>query len=213
MGETSRKIVKLGGASGGRLCSRAMRWIGLVFGLLAAVYACGGSVQSDPGGPDGGVAGFGAAPESGGTSGFGGGLGGRGGSSGRDAGAGGGPGGAGGTGGYIDPGCPDAAPPPPVYECDPYAELSGCPIGEACYPWVYYPSGPCDFEQTGTTCYQEGWGKQGDPCSGSCSARHICVITGHGTQCAELCKLDGPKSCPPGLLCLPVDVQGFGVCF
>src|SRR5690606_30167434 len=71
---------------------------------------------------------------------------------------------AGGTGGFVDPGCPDAAPPPPVFECDAFAEPSGCAFGEACYPWVDYPSGPCDFEEFGTICAPAGTGTQGEPC-------------------------------------------------
>lgn len=187
------------------------RAIVALFPLLG--LACGGAIGADgdgDGGPGGGAGGTGAT---GGWS-----FGGTGGSGafGGSGGAGfGGTGGAtGGTGGFIDPGCPDAAAPPPTKECEPFATPTGCPAGQGCYPFVQYPSGPCEKEQHGTFCAPGGTGKQGDPCGGElCAIGHVCVVTGVGTQCVKMCSPTGPSSCPPGLFCVPVDVEGIGGCF
>jgi hypothetical protein len=113
---------------------------------------------------------------------------------------------------FRDPGCPDAPERPRIDQCDPLAERSGCPIGQSCIPFVFYPTGPCDVERYGTLCVEPGPGQQGDDCSFSgCAAGHICVSSGQGTQCVQLCRFDG-ASCPAGLLCLPVDIEGFGGC-
>ena len=84
-----------------------------------------------------------------------------------------------------------------------------------CYPFVEYPTGPCDTENYGTVCLAQGSSKQGEPCgsAGQCASGFVCVITGQGTQCVELCELGHPGQCPPGLFCLPIDVEGFGGCF
>jgi hypothetical protein len=116
---------------------------------------------------------------------------------------------------FVDPGCPPVVDRPPIDECDPLAELSGCPPGESCFPFVDYPSGPCEVERYGTLCLPAGPGTQGESCSRDpCAADHICVSTGRGTQCARLCGLaaDAPSVCAPGLLCLPIDIEGFGGC-
>lgn len=116
---------------------------------------------------------------------------------------------------YQDPGCPDKPPPIENFECDPYHQFNGdCPPGEACFIYVSYPGEPCGQEEYGAVCYLAGPGQQGDPCGGAqdCGAGLVCVITGSGNQCVELCKLDGPSGCPPGLVCEPIDVEGFGGC-
>jgi hypothetical protein len=116
---------------------------------------------------------------------------------------------------FVDPGCPPVVTRPPVDECDPLEEPSGCPAGESCFPFVDYPSGPCEVERFGAICLLAGPGTQGDSCArDACAADHICVSTGRGTQCARLCALaaDAPKVCAPGLLCLPIDIEGFGGC-
>ena len=195
----------------------AMR-VGRLGGALVLVTACGGSVGGDGSGGGtsfGGSAGTGATSSGGfggSTGGFGGSTGGFGGSTG---GFGGSTGGTGGTGGYVDPGCPDAGPPPPpLNQCDPFGSPTGCDLGEGCYPYVQYPSGKCDKEQYGTYCAPAGSGKQGDPCGGElCAANHVCVITGVGTQCVQLCPLVGADNCPSGLFCVPIDVEGYGGCF
>lgn len=116
---------------------------------------------------------------------------------------------------YVDPGCPDK--PPPIYalDCDPYAQNNGdCPLGEGCYIFVDYPSEPCGQEIYGSMCFVEGTGQQGDACGGGmdCAGGFVCVITGSGTQCVALCQLQGESGCPPGLVCEPIDVVGFGGC-
>ncbi len=116
---------------------------------------------------------------------------------------------------YIDPGCPDAQPPIEDFQCDPYKQGNGdCPPGEACYIFVEYPNEPCAQEIYGAFCYPAGTGPQGAPCSGGldCAAGHVCVITGSGNQCVQLCNLVGPDGCPPGFVCEPIDVKGFGGC-
>ncbi len=116
---------------------------------------------------------------------------------------------------FEEPGCPPVAPQPAINECDPLAPVSGCPEGEACFPYVDYPAGPCDVERYGAVCRPEGPGTQGESCAGqSCAADYLCISTGRGTQCARLCGLspDAPNVCAPGLLCLPVDIEGFGGC-
>lgn len=189
-----------------------MRGIVFVAAGFGLAVACGGTVGGDVV-PDGGAG-------TGGIAGFGGSGGGFGGFSAFGGVGGGGFGGGvtdsgfGGSGGYVDPGCPDAAPPPPMKECEPFATPTGCPTGEACYPFVQYPAKKCDQEVYGTFCAPAGSGKQGDPCGGNlCAANHVCVITGVGTQCVQMCPLTGEDGCPPGLFCVPIDVQGFGGCF
>jgi len=116
---------------------------------------------------------------------------------------------------FLDPGCPPASERPSINQCDPLAGTSGCPLGESCFPYVDYPTGPCEVERYGTLCLPAGPGTQGDSCSNQgCAADHICVSTGRGTQCARLCGLDANAAsvCAPGLLCLPIDIQGFGGC-
>lgn len=116
---------------------------------------------------------------------------------------------------YTDPGCPDAGPPITDFQCDPYNQNSGsCAPGEACYIYVQYPPEPCAQEIYGALCAFAGPGKQGDPCGGAqdCSAGYACVVSGSGTQCVMLCKLEGNDGCPPGLVCEPIDVEGFGGC-
>jgi hypothetical protein len=116
---------------------------------------------------------------------------------------------------FEEPGCPPVEMRPPINECDPLAPVSGCASGESCFPYVEYPSGPCDVERFGTFCVVAGPGTQGESCAReACAADHICVSTGRGTQCARLCSLGtgAPDVCAPGLLCLPIDIDGFGGC-
>lgn len=116
---------------------------------------------------------------------------------------------------YEDPGCPNKPPPLEDFQCDPYDQLNGdCLSGEGCYIYVQYPSEPCGQEVYGSFCSPAGNGQQGDPCGGGldCAGGHVCVITGSGTQCVELCSLEGNTGCPPGLVCEPIDVEGFGGC-
>ena len=60
----------------------------------------------------------------------------------------------------------------------------------------------------------QGTGQQGAGCQGgqACAAGFACVVSGSGDQCVQLCELQGGSSCPPGLVCEPIDVKGFGGC-
>jgi hypothetical protein len=114
-----------------------------------------------------------------------------------------------------DPGCPDKPPPKHDFQCDPYNQGNGdCMPDEACYIFVEYPSEPCGQEIYGAFCAFAGPGGQGDPCNGGfdCGAGHVCVISGSGKQCIKLCKLEGISGCPVGMICEPIDVEGFGGC-
>lgn len=116
---------------------------------------------------------------------------------------------------YVDPGCGDKPPPITDFQCDPYDQpQSGCALGEGCYIYVDYPNGPCAEEVYGSFCAPEGPGKQGDACGGGpdCAAGFVCVVSGQGVQCVELCQLVGEDGCPPGFVCEPIDVEGFGGC-
>ncbi|MEZ4308117.1 MAG: hypothetical protein R3F14_08740 [Polyangiaceae bacterium] len=118
---------------------------------------------------------------------------------------------------YVDPGCPDGPPPPdPQLECDAFNQNNGdCLPGDGCYIFVQYPDDPCEQEIYGTYCAPAGPQQQGDPCGGGpdCGAGLVCVITGFGTQCVQLCPLSGNSGCPDGLTCEAIDVEGFGGCF
>lgn len=116
---------------------------------------------------------------------------------------------------FEEPGCPPAQTRPSINECDPLSRVSGCADGESCFPFVEYPSGPCEVERFGTLCLVAGPGTQGDSCARqACAADHICVSTGRGTQCARLCGFGAGAAdvCAPGLLCQPIDIEGFGGC-
>lgn len=197
-----------------RTMLRALACRGLFWLAALAVAGCGGSVANVSG--SGGAAGFGAAGGAGATGGTGG-TGGFGAFGGFDGGP---PSDSGpdgvvdATSDYYDPGCPDAAPLPVDNECDLFHQPGGCPAGEACYPYVDYPTEPCQQERYGTLCAMPGTGGQGDPCPGQgCAMGFVCVITGNGTQCVQDCSLSGPNTCPQGLLCEPIDVKGYGGCF
>ncbi|MBW2523235.1 MAG: hypothetical protein JRI23_03630 [Deltaproteobacteria bacterium] len=116
---------------------------------------------------------------------------------------------------YEDPGCPDQPPPLYDFQCDPYDQFNGdCAPGEGCFIFVQYPTEPCGQEIYGAYCYLAGGGTQGDSCGGGqdCAAGFVCVVSGEGNQCIQLCQLSGPDGCPPGLVCEPIDVEGFGGC-
>ncbi len=116
---------------------------------------------------------------------------------------------------YVDPGCPDKPPPAYEYDCDPYNQGNGdCAPGDACYIFVQYPSEACGQEIYGAFCAPAGSGGQGAPCNGGldCQAGYVCVVSGSGNQCIQLCSLTGDDGCPPGMVCEPIDVEGFGGC-
>ncbi len=113
---------------------------------------------------------------------------------------------------YVDPICPDAPPPPTKYACDPLAANTGCPAGEGCFPWIQYPTVPCEYEVYGSTCMPPGSGTQGTPCSGSCATGYICVVSGAGNVCTKMCKLGVIGACPEGYVCESTDAPGIGSC-
>jgi hypothetical protein len=181
---------------------------------VAVAAACGGSVGADDGiggggsgsgGASSGGVGFGGASTGG--AGFGGtpfgGAGGHLADAGKDGSA---------SDGWVDPECPDAEPPIPQFECDPFAPDS-CGANLGCFPWVNYPTGPCDFEEYGAFCSLAGTLGQGEPCGQEqCAAGLSCWLTGQGTECLELCEPFGLDTCPAGLLCMTTDVEGIGAC-
>jgi hypothetical protein len=113
---------------------------------------------------------------------------------------------------YKDPGCPDAEPPTNDFVCDPNASVNDCGPGLGCYPFVSYPTTPCGQETYGAQCLFVGDNGQGEPCDGGCKAHHICVVSGQGTQCVEMCDLALPNPCTEGLVCVAVDIPGIGGC-
>jgi hypothetical protein len=115
---------------------------------------------------------------------------------------------------FIDPMCPDAPPPKTDYKCDPLKPPPGdCKSGQACYPWVEYPTDPCEHETYHAGCFPAGSGKQGDPCgSSSCASGFACVASGAGNVCVQMCKPGTPGVCPEGLVCQTTDVPGIGGC-
>jgi hypothetical protein len=116
---------------------------------------------------------------------------------------------------YTDPGC-GSAPVKKVsgaHECDPFAAFSECGLGARCIPYVRYAD-ECQTEEIGTACASSGPGVQGDDCATvDCAEGFVCVTGGSGFKCAELCRLV-PKgdTCHSGLICSPLDVDGFFVC-
>lgn len=115
---------------------------------------------------------------------------------------------------WVDPGCPDTPTPPRDFRCDPYKAPPGdCPKGEGCFPFVEYPSSPCEHEIYHAACFPAGTGKQGDPCSGgTCAAGFICVASGAGNLCVSMCNPEKAGGCPEGFVCSPTDVPGIGGC-
>jgi hypothetical protein len=116
---------------------------------------------------------------------------------------------------YHDPGCPDAGPPLTDFQCDAYAsDSSACGPGFGCYIAVDYPMTPCGQETYVTFCARAGHGRQGASCVSAqdCAGGFVCVVTGSGNQCVRLCPLTGADGCTDGLVCDPIDVQGFGGC-
>ncbi len=98
--------------------------------------------------------------------------------------------------------------------CDPLKPPPGdCPKGQACFPYVEYPTSPCEHEIYHAGCFPAGPGKSGDPCSGGdCAAGFICVATGAGNVCVSMCSPEKAGGCPKGYVCSPTDVPGIGGC-
>jgi hypothetical protein len=114
---------------------------------------------------------------------------------------------------FDDPGCPEVSKPEPTLDCDPWS-TGECPDGYACSPYVDYPDEPCETEHYGTGCRVAGAGVQGDSCViDDCAAGFLCIASGQGTVCAQLCLPDGSAKCAPGFICGTVDLDGYGVCF
>jgi len=118
---------------------------------------------------------------------------------------------------YVDPGCPDVGAPVQVNQCDAFSQSSGCPTGLGCYPFVEHPFGTgCGTQRFGTECRPAGTGQQGDACGGNeedCASGYVCVVGSQpGKHCVQLCPVGVSSSCPPGLICGDLDVEGFGVC-
>lgn len=114
---------------------------------------------------------------------------------------------------FEDPGCPSVPPEPPQLNCDPFSDAGSCGAGRGCLPYVQYPTAACERERYGTRCELAGAAGQGESCRAGCAPGYLCVASHRGSVCARLCELPGHASCPPGLLCSAVDIEGYGVCF
>jgi len=117
---------------------------------------------------------------------------------------------------YTDPGCPDAGPPQQRNECDPFAATPSCPPGQGCYPFVDHPLQGCGEQTFGTVCAPAGSGRQGAACGdggNDCASGFVCVVGSQpGKHCVQLCRMGVANSCPRGMICGELDVEGFGVC-
>jgi hypothetical protein len=102
---------------------------------------------------------------------------------------------------------------PGTRDCDPFATFSECGTGARCVPYVRYAD-QCQTEEIGTQCATAGPGRQGDDCSSvDCAEGFVCVTAGSGFKCAALCRLvQNGDTCQSGLICSPLDVDGFFVC-
>jgi len=179
-------------------------WVVAVFCSVFALLHCGGSVEIAGGGGSG-AGGAGGRGQAGHT--------GRAGS--PSAGAGALP--DAGRDAYVDPGCPDLGPPVEVKECDAFSPSPTCPPGLGCFPFVDHPFGEgCGAQRFGTECRPTGTGLQGDRCGSDgqgCASGFVCVVGSQpGKHCVQLCPIGGQKTCPAGLICGELDVEGFGVC-
>lgn len=188
-------------------------WAVLALGSFFALLHCGGTVEVVPGGGGGGGNAGGAGR-------------GHGGRSNAQAGSAGSPIVVAGAGSqatdagfdvYVDPGCPDVGAPVRVDECDAFSVSSGCPEGLGCYPYVNHPYGDgCGAQTFGTECRPAGTGQQGDACGGNqegCASGYVCVVGSQpGKHCVQLCPVGVANTCPSGLICGDLDVEGFGVC-
>ena len=118
---------------------------------------------------------------------------------------------------YVDPGCPEAGAPVESDRCDAFSSATGCPPGKGCYPFVRHPqSGAgCGAQVFGTECLAAGSGHQGAFCAGiaDCASGFICAVgTEPGKHCVQLCHPGDHSSCPTGLICSELDVEGFRAC-
>ena len=184
-------------------------WVSVAGGAsaVALAFACGGTVDKT------GTASVGPGPEPSVT-------GGRNGAGGASSGGAGRGSGGNGTGSvpdlpdarFDDPGCKPSQKVEGTRECDAVSQ-SGCSAGERCVPYVDYGQ-KCEAEEIGTRCEIAGTATQGDDCSTDiCAGGFVCVTGGAGFVCAKLCRMNSAdEDCPPGLLCSPLDVDGFAVC-
>lgn len=115
----------------------------------------------------------------------------------------------------VEPGCPDAAPKPPNYQCDPFAAPPGdCPSGKACQPHVIEGEDSCDPGQAVAECLPAGAGEAGAPCAAlaHCAAGYLCVYDQQFT-CQKLCKPNETAYCGGGEICEGIaDLPGVGTC-
>jgi hypothetical protein len=162
-----------------------MRFLGFLGAALLALAACGGKVDDGTGTGEDDAGPLGRNPN--GT---------------NDSGN-----------GYVDPQCPNKAPPQTYSECV-VATQKGCGPGEGCYPAVIPPSQKCEPETYASLCLPVGTGTQGVACGGhnACAAGYVCLITGGDTQCARMCDIKTKNACANGFVCEPIDVPGYAAC-
>lgn len=117
---------------------------------------------------------------------------------------------------YREDTCPgDAAAGVRMYNCDPFAVVSGCTDGMGCYPWIEYPATACGSEIYHADCMVVGPTPIDGFCTsgGECAGGLACFVTGSGNRCLQLCHIDGSDpQCPRGRVCEPTDLPDFGAC-
>lgn len=181
--------------------NRVALWSAVAALAVAGGSGCGGAADLGGSDPDA----MGGAPA------------GSGGRLGEEAPATGGQGEVGGGGApYVDPDCPEQAPPPTFRECDPLSPEIDCGQGFACLPYLEYPAGEgCGQAGFGTVCVFAGSSTQGEFCeSQTCAPGFMCVVgAAGGKRCGQICEPVANHGCPAGLVCGETDVRGYGVCF
>jgi hypothetical protein len=108
--------------------------------------------------------------------------------------------------------CPDAPFVPPPLRCDPFAQGTQCRSGEACYPIPPRATDGCRPGTYATACLPEGTGRQGAPCDDGtdCAGGYVCVTSGLGDLCLQLCRTGEVGACSDGLVCSELDITGSG---
>jgi hypothetical protein len=109
----------------------------------------------------------------------------------------------------------DVPPGQRMYNCDPYATPTTCPMGQSCYVYIDYPMGSCGMEIYRSDCFMTGTTPPDGFCTTAtdCQPGFGCFITGSSNRCLSLCRLDGtPPQCSMGRVCQVTDLPDYGAC-